>query len=59
VLVLQLEAEAREGTAGTASERRRKHGTGEKKSGRRRWKHPFKGGDGDATEGGGGSGKIG
>jgi hypothetical protein len=28
--VLQLEAEAREGTAGVASERRRKHGAGEK-----------------------------
>jgi hypothetical protein len=28
--VLRLEAEAREGTAGVASERRRKHGAGEK-----------------------------
>jgi hypothetical protein len=48
--VLQLEAEAREGIAGAASERRRKHDAG-KKFDRRRRQHPFKGGDGDVVEG--------
>jgi hypothetical protein len=56
--VLWLEAEARDGTAGAALERRRKHGAGEKKSHRRR-QHPFKGGDGgDAAEGAGESGDV-
>jgi hypothetical protein len=54
--VLRLEAEAREGTAGVASERRRKHGAGEK--------NPvgdsntlLKGGRRDAAEGGRGVGR--
>jgi hypothetical protein len=55
---LWLEAEAREGTVDVASERRIKHGTGERNPDGGSGSTLLKGGGGDTTEGGVGGGRV-